>query len=385
MKSKLSAFAMAVLFPGLLTLLSSVSVNAATLTLNDSNCTSFSVDTSTGNAVVSCNVTPVPPTCSVVASPASLPIGGGAVTLTATCGPGPITGHIWTGDAAAVATTTSVVNTSIQTTTNFSVKATNANGTGAAANSTVTVGTPVAAPTCTLTASPTSISAGGSATLTASCSPAATSYTWTGSGFGSTTVGGTVQPAATTTYTVQGVNVGGSGNIASATVTVASGGGGGESGIPTSCRSSPNANALTLAVKTDPKFNWDLAGGLATYSDSMTAGTAYVYKMTTGSPNSVLASLALAEYASTYVPERTVVISETPCDFNPLSPTNAWGVGANPIAYFSVGLKSAQANYVALKANTTYYINIKNANWEAPDIDTCLAGRNCRFVMSLRH
>ncbi|MDP4027494.1 MAG: DUF4214 domain-containing protein [Gallionella sp.] len=78
-----------------------------------------------------------------------------------------------------------------------------------------------AMPACTLTATPATIAAGGSSTLTASCSPAATSYVWTGGSCAGTSAAScTVTPAATTTYTVKGSNSSGSGNTASATVTI---------------------------------------------------------------------------------------------------------------------------------------------------------------------
>ncbi len=76
-------------------------------------------------------------------------------------------------------------------------------------------------PTCTLTATPGSISSGGSSTWTASCSPAATSYTWTGGNCAGTTGANcTDTPTATTTYTLTGSNSGGTSAVASATVTV---------------------------------------------------------------------------------------------------------------------------------------------------------------------
>lgn len=76
-------------------------------------------------------------------------------------------------------------------------------------------------PTCTLTASSPSITAGGISLLTASCTPAATSYAWSANtGFGSTATSGTVSPMLTTTYTVTGSNTLGAGNTATATVTV---------------------------------------------------------------------------------------------------------------------------------------------------------------------
>lgn len=85
-------------------------------------------------------------------------------------------------------------------------------------------GQPVASlapPICTLNANLTSVAAGSASTLTANCSPAATSYVWTGGACAGTTAATcTVTPTATTMYTVAGVNAGGTGNAASATVTV---------------------------------------------------------------------------------------------------------------------------------------------------------------------
>lgn len=78
-------------------------------------------------------------------------------------------------------------------------------------------------PTCTLTASPATITTGGSSTLTASCNPAATSYVWTGGTGGtcaSTSATCTVKPTVTTTYSVHGTNASGTNQAVSTTVTV---------------------------------------------------------------------------------------------------------------------------------------------------------------------
>jgi len=75
-------------------------------------------------------------------------------------------------------------------------------------------------PTCTLSASPTTVNAGSSSILTASC-PAAETYVWTGAGTEGFTSGGSVTPTVTTTYTVRGTNGNGSGNTASRTVSIA--------------------------------------------------------------------------------------------------------------------------------------------------------------------
>ncbi len=94
-------------------------------------------------------------------------------------------------------------------------------GTLTIAGNTFTVTQEIAAPACTLSANPSSITEGGSATLTASCTPAATSYTWTGGTCADTTGSTcTVTPTATTTYTVAGTNAGGTSTEANATVTV---------------------------------------------------------------------------------------------------------------------------------------------------------------------
>ena len=76
-------------------------------------------------------------------------------------------------------------------------------------------------PVCELTASVNVINAGGNATLVVSCTPAATSYSWTNTSFGTTQSSGVVSPAGATTYKVTGFNEVGAGNVASATVSVA--------------------------------------------------------------------------------------------------------------------------------------------------------------------
>ncbi len=89
-------------------------------------------------------------------------------------------------------------------------------------------GLSAATPVCTLVPAPPSVRKNGAARLTASCTPAATSYNWSDG----TPSGGTcaaahvatcdVTPAATTTYTVTGVNASGPGPTVSATVKVSS-------------------------------------------------------------------------------------------------------------------------------------------------------------------
>ena len=79
----------------------------------------------------------------------------------------------------------------------------------------------VAGPVCTLTALPATIRAGDSSTLTATCSPLATFYSWTGGTCtGTTAASCTVNPVATTSYSVIGSNSFGSSFAASALVKI---------------------------------------------------------------------------------------------------------------------------------------------------------------------
>lgn len=339
----------------------------ATISFTDNNCATFSAGAASASLALTCQTTaPTTPQCTVTANPTSL-TATGLVTLNATCNPA-ATSYIWTNATS----TTSTATATIGTTTTFTVKGKNDAGEGNVASVTVTVGA-VQPPQCTLTASPSTVSSGGMATLTASCSPAATSYTWTNVTATGSTVN--VTPTATTTYTVTGSNAGGTGNAAAATVTVTAPT---SSFPPATCANNGHPLAMIGA-----DLDWNIGGGIAIYSQGMKAGDGYIYRMTTGAASATLVSLTLAEYASTYVPERTIAISETPCDFDPASVNNAYGVGTNPTVYFSVGLPNT-FGYIALKANTTYYVNIKNAYWQQPDVDTCPAGKDCRFVMSLR-
>lgn len=71
--------------------------------------------------------------------------------------------------------------------------------------------TTLKAPTCVLTPTPSTITAGQPATLTATCTPAATSYQWSDTACASTSSTCTVTPNITTNYSVKGGNSGGDG------------------------------------------------------------------------------------------------------------------------------------------------------------------------------
>ena len=96
------------------------------------------------------NTLPAAPTgCTLGASNTNLPIGGGPVTLTATCaGGGAPTSYAWTGNNLPTPTTTNVASTNITTTTTFSVTPSNASGNGNTASVTVNVAGSSLGPLC---------------------------------------------------------------------------------------------------------------------------------------------------------------------------------------------------------------------------------------------
>ncbi len=127
-------------------------------------------------------------------------------------------------------------------------------------------GVTTAAPVCTLSANPASITTGGSSTLTASCTPAASSYAWTGGTCAGTTGATcTVTPTATTTYTVTGTNAGGTGAAASATVTVSA----------TTSTLQPNADGTVTDSKTG--LTWMRCAMGQTWDGTTCSGTVSTY------------------------------------------------------------------------------------------------------------
>ncbi len=201
------------------------------LTTSGSAAIDVAWDTATGVNWQACQIVP-PPTCTLNATPSAFFAGTATnVSLAAACANSP-TSYSWSSSAGAPAVvgsgstvTASFPAISSAGTYTYSVAATNASGTSPPATASVTVTAALPSPpVCTLIASPASIIAGASSSLTASCTPAATSYAWSANaGFGAAVASGTVSPTVITTYSVVGSNAGGTGNTASVTVTVTSG------------------------------------------------------------------------------------------------------------------------------------------------------------------
>jgi hypothetical protein len=87
------------------------------------------------------NTPPAAPSgCSLLASPSSLPTGGGAVNLTASCtGGGAPTSYAWTGGTIPASSNSPTVATSVTASTTFTVRPSNSGGNGNLASAPVTV------------------------------------------------------------------------------------------------------------------------------------------------------------------------------------------------------------------------------------------------------
>lgn len=210
--------------------------NSFTTTLTQSSTITVSAGNGAGVAQgvsisVPVQTATVPSGCTLTSSPASLPAGGGTVTLTAACAGGSApTSFAWTGGFATGTTTTNSRSGTVSATTTFSVTASNAAGYATPASVTVPVAGAVAAPSgCSLSATPAILPAGGAnVTLTAACSGggAPTSFTWSGGFATGTTSVGTRSGVVTTptTFGVVAGNAGGNAPVAVASVDVQSAG-----------------------------------------------------------------------------------------------------------------------------------------------------------------
>lgn len=174
------------------------------------------------------------------------------------------------------------------------------------------------APACALTAAPSSISAGASSTLSASCTPAATSYLWSGTGFASNASGGSVSPSGSTTYSVRGVNAAGTGASASVAVTVTGGGSSTPPTAPPTCTLTNGSGSFvqgmtdTLTVNCTPaatSYAWSANAGCASTSASCAVAPTMTTTYTVTGSN----SMGTGNVASTTVTKSTAcTLTATP-------------------------------------------------------------------------
>ena len=326
----------------------------------------------TGAPSAAATVTVAPPSCTLTASASSIAPDGTSI-LTASCSPAATGGYVWTGVGCAANTTNSCSVTLHAGSEPYTVAGTNAVGTGVpSAAATVTV----APPSCTLTASASTISLGGSSTLTANCTSTPTSYTWTGGTCaGSTTSSCTVTPGATTPYTVRATNAAGTSSAAAATVTVI---------IPGAC-TLVNTN-IPITYLTDFGHN---------FNQRMSRGESVSYQFTTPDRESPGGTIVKDNSTIGLPVEGFINVSTSQCDFTYPTLVAPWntldatwnGCGnwfaSGSLQYHVEYVDSHQIGRCSLRPNTTYYINIRNESQGNLGVDTCPQGVTCGFLFNM--
>jgi len=246
-------------------------------------------------------------------------------------------------------------------------------------NCTLNTGAPTTAPVCTL--ANVAATTGVPATITASCIPAATTYVWAGSvapSGGFPTNSGSIQvtfpTAGTYQYAVQGTNAIGTGNTASANVTVTDPGQGGN------CASFPAAASTTV---------WATTGQQNTTVTFVAEGYATFKLPLFTSASSALGTIGLRAFSAVnyIVPGKTsdgntlrttFAVSTCPGDFTSSAipaKCTATGTPENQAIQLLFKPYATTTGYCTLVPGTQYYLNVKYLN--------CAAGTNCTEIVKM--
>ena len=241
-------------------------------------------------------------------------------------------------------------------------------------------------PSCTVSASPLSVSSGGgNVTVTASNCGTISSWTKAGSTVNTSASSWTDAIGANTsgqqlsfTYTVNGA--------ASVTVTQPAAGTGGtppppnNSGWPVSCA------GYSKTIPIDLPWGAPGSGNPRQNSSGFGNGAIVVARFTTPAtiPSGLGGTVKTGQW-SQIVAMRSLSISTTPCDFSAPSSMGFYGLqtGANnttPSFLYQIG--GASKTYPVLQPNTTYYINVRNTYTASNGtvVPTCTSGTCDIFV-----
>jgi hypothetical protein len=261
------------------------------------------------------------PVCTLSANPTSITAGNSS-TLTASCPTA--TSYVWTGGNCSSTSPTCVVTPTVNT--GYTVAGVNAGGTGAASSPATTVNVTQAAPVCTPSASPASVTFGTptNVTLTANCSGSPT-YVWAATNGGPLVPSSASQatasflantPALTYTYQVTATNGGGT-STASTSVTVSS-------VPPPACSLTPSPSSFIVGTATN-----------VTLTANCSNATSYAWAATNGGPpptsngSTATASFLASATAGTYnysviatgpggtSPAASASVTATPVTVNP--------------------------------------------------------------------
>ena len=305
------------------------------------------------------------PVCTIAPSSTS-PAVNATLTLTATCSNSP-TSYQWVNCTAVPGTNRCTASEQTALTRIYRVQGINANGVGIPSEVTITWQTPVTAPpVCTLTPSTPTPYLGGTVTLTANCTQSPTSYTWTGCNGSGRTCQASASSLGQASYSVTATNSFGTSPPAQTSVTWTTPPPAGAD----FCGQYPQVARVTL--------NWggyidtNRAGGFP-------AGAILVGRLTVpqNAKGTGTGLVSMAEYIDGQA-ERIMTISTSSCDFRGFKPgtfpttdpTGAtrpmgWSFSNNPSIQFA--LTGAGGNQPKLVPGQTYYVNIRNRDYDGED------------------
>lgn len=340
-----------------------VTAQAATITISDQNCDSFTLTGTAPNQSLTCVVSSAP-ACTVTGPTTGQT--GSPITLIASCSPA-ATSWVWTGGTCASSVTSTCQDTqNVTGVVHYTVKGSNAIGTGNVSPTfdVTWSNSPPPVPTgCSISGAPGgSQSAGVQVTLTINCNGGGqpNAWTWTGGGAAgaATQTVGPIAVNTTTNFTAKASADGGATFSSAAQATVTIGGGGGGGGGPIAC---PNVPGTTTTI--------DMAWGGNVLANTAASGPlgpndAIVVRFTTSSITSSTATGQINAYEyQGPTTARMGALSDTPCDFTAGLPMKGGGVSAfagdvgPSISFMLVAQKSGA---VTLLPSTTYYFNLKN-------------------------
>lgn len=236
---------------------------------------------------------------------------------------------------------------------------------------------------CSLSASPSSLTAAGPVSLTVSCQGTVTGYQWSASPSTAFTNGPTTSAntnsaniSANTTFTVTASNDNGSAQaVRSVQVGAVTGG--------ISC---PGFNK-TVVVNWDWNSNNIVNNTVDTYLKAETSigtnGILVIPFTPTLPANSTLAQLSITQFPGTHmVNQKRVAISTQPCDLNPSAPMST-AQGTTPKLFYVVGPApvsnlTGQPQAASLQPGVQYYINVAERNGITGalplGVQTCVSG-----------
>ena len=364
--------------------LSSAGASAQSITLNDPNCSDFTLGGTPGNRTLTCVVSSAPtctvtgPTTGTLTSP---------ITLTASCSPA-ATSWAWTSDFVGSptcngATTQSCQDTqSLAGTVNYKVTGTNGQGAGpqSPAHAVVWSNTVAAPSGCSVNFPSGTQTPPYSYNLTVTCGGgAATSWQWSvGSTATTQTITGNI--SSTTTFKVIASNSGGAAPQVSGTITVGTGGGGGN--IDCSAQGFAATHVFNIVWGSTAQTTTAANGGFGPLD-------ALVMKFTApanGGTLTKMATMSGAEYGD--APNaRFGTVSTLPCDFGGASALPIFGGGQQIFCLASQTACSNSTSFSAAFLNTrigsaqltpgvTYYVNVGN------QAGSCAVNGSCNMIFN---